>query len=186
VVEHELGHILGLPDTGQAGVMNIALDSGERRLPAPADVAAAPAVIQQTQPQQNATPPAPVASTAPADSSGGFTSEAYHGNNFGFGGGTAQNIAFAQFNPTPPTWWLPGALANFFKGDGFDFSAFTSQSHTAGVTDAMPIHVSDTGPNLAAAFSAPDSHANLAHSGDAAIFGPLFSHFEQFHFGLLT
>ena len=157
VVEHELGHILGLPDSGQTGVMNIALDSGERRLPDAADVAGAPAVIQQTQPQQNTPAPAPVAS--PADS---------------FGGGIAQNFAFAQFNPTAPTL-LPGAVAPLFKGDGFDFS--TSQFH-----------------KFAAALAVPDSHANLAHSGDAALLGPLggghlegwASHLDQFHFGLLT
>jgi VCBS repeat-containing protein len=188
VVEHELGHILGLPDTGQTGVMNIALDSGERRLPDAADVAGAPAVIQQTQPQQNTPAPAPIASTAPADSVGGFTSEASHGNNFGFGGGIAQNFAFAQFNPTAPTL-LPGALANFFKGDGSNFSAFISQFHTAGVTDAMPIHASDIGLNFAASGvgggQAFAQYVDAAHSGGHAD-GWLASYLEQFHFGLLT
>src|SRR5262249_44168080 len=40
VVEHELGHIIGLPDT-DAGVMNVALDLGTRRLPDAVDVAQA-------------------------------------------------------------------------------------------------------------------------------------------------
>jgi hypothetical protein len=39
VVEHELGHIIGLPDTGGPGVMEEALDTGERRLPDASDVA---------------------------------------------------------------------------------------------------------------------------------------------------
>jgi hypothetical protein len=39
VIEHELGHVLGLPDTSQDGVMNINLDTGERRLVTSSDVA---------------------------------------------------------------------------------------------------------------------------------------------------
>src|SRR5690606_29927001 len=33
VLVHELGHMIGLQDTASAGVMNVALDTGERRLP---------------------------------------------------------------------------------------------------------------------------------------------------------
>jgi hypothetical protein len=177
-VSHELGHVLGLDDsTSPADVndlMYISLVDGERRLPDAADVAQANTTFSFAA-VGTPTPPAPVvtSNTQPVTAD-------YHSS-----GGGGDNFVFAQTNPAGPTL-LPGALLNFFKGDGFDFSAFASHFH-APSNDATIAHA-DAGSVLASLFGAGSGDAGHDHGmsgGGVPTNSPvtLPDFFQAFHFG---
>jgi hypothetical protein len=122
VVEHELGHVIGLGDSTGAGVMNIALDSGERRLPDGTDVAQATPVV--------------------AGNAANNTIDAGHGGNILFGGGGADTFVFGpgiQLNAPTPAQITHVADYSAAHGDTFDFSALTSAFHNSSVSDALVV-----------------------------------------------
>ena len=97
VIEHELGHVIGLEHSNDAGVMNVALDTGERRLPDAADVALA-------DPRASARrrhPCCPSSAAPPAND----TIDAGHGGFILVGEAGADNFVFANVEldaATPP------------------------------------------------------------------------------------
>jgi hypothetical protein len=136
VVEHELGHIIGLGDSTGAGVMNIALASGERRMPGATDVAQAhEADIPQISQAAAGTP-------IIAGNAANNTVDAGHGGNLLFGGGGADTFVFGpgiQLNAPTPTQITHVADYSAAQGDTFDFSALTSAFHNSSVSDALVV-----------------------------------------------
>ena len=176
-VTHELGHVLGLPDltnpSAAHDLMYISLVDGERRLPDAANVAQASGSTFSFAAVGTPTPPAPVVTsntqpvTTDQHSSGG------------------DNFVFAQASPAGPTL-LPGALLNFFKDGGFDFSAIVSQFHAHG-NDAMITH-GDAGSALSPYFGAGNGSAGDDHGmpGGGVLTNShvtLPDFFQAFHFG---
>jgi VCBS repeat-containing protein len=136
VVEHELGHIIGLGDSTSAGVMNIALDSGERRIPDAVDVAqASEADIPQIS-------QAPAGTPIVAGNAGNNIIDAGHGGNLLFGGGGADTFVFGpsiQLNAPTPAPLTHVADYSAALGDVFDFSALTSAFHNSSMSDALVV-----------------------------------------------
>jgi hypothetical protein len=193
-VSHELGHVLGLPDTTDAatanGLMFIDLAVGERRLPGAADIAQAPTTT----------------ASVSAGTAGNDTIDAGHGGGFLFGGGGADNFVFADFNaradrPAPITHVTDYSFA---EGDRFDFSALTSQFHATGADDAMivravedasgkfatlQINAADPGAPPSVAHWVNVAQIDGAHAGDAVnvmIDSHSAVHLAQIHVGLLV
>ena len=130
VVEHELGHIIGLGDSESAGVMNVDLDVGERRLPDATDVAQ---VSEVDIPQISQ---APAGTPIVAGHAASNTIDAGHGGNLLFGGAGADNFVFGsgiQLNAPTPAQITHVADYSAAQGDTFDFSALTSAFHNSGV-----------------------------------------------------
>jgi hypothetical protein len=163
-VAHEMGHVLGLPDSTSPNDVNdlmyISLVDGERRLPDAADV-----------PVTNTTPLTPNIALGPVVTSemelssayapvvtgtpGNDTIDAGHGGNILVGGAGADNFVFANVEIHAATPWslmsalwggappvTPPALTHvadysFAQGDSFDFSALTSAFHGSGASDAQ-------------------------------------------------
>jgi len=173
VLEHELGHVLGLPDINQNGVMNVTLDTGERRLVTSSDVAQAPAPTQTPQ------------------VSNSFVSD-HGGQNFVF----ATPPAWTPTAPTPPASSSNSAVllhAEALFGLGhFDLSSLPawlfSQSETTSIN-------TQHGGDLFV-FSSPATgstalqHADVIVNPDTHVFSasivPDLSHLMSFHSGLLT
>ena len=142
-----IGHIIGLPDTGGPGVMEEALDTGERRLPDASDVALSPSTPL---PNIALGAHAPIVIGTP----GSDFIDAGHGGNILVGGAGADNFVFAnvEIHATTP-WSLMSALLgtppvtppalthvadySFAQGDSFDFSALTSAFHGSWASDAQ-------------------------------------------------
>ncbi len=138
VLVHELGHVIGLADSTSAGVMNVALDAGERRLPDPADVALANPGQAQAQAQAQA-PLLPII----RGTAGNDTIDAGHGGVILVGGAGADNFVFANVDvrgSTPPPL-THVADYKFAEGDSFDFSALTAKFHYSDVVDATLVRV---------------------------------------------
>jgi hypothetical protein len=163
-VAHEMGHVLGLPDSTSPNDVNdlmyISLVDGERRLPDAADV-----------PVTNTTPLTPNIALGPVVTSemelssayapvvtgtpGNDTIDAGHGGKTLVGGAGADNFVFANVEIHAATPWslmsalwggappvTPPALTHvadysFAQGDSFDFSALTSAFHGSGASDAQ-------------------------------------------------
>ncbi|KJC39075.1 hypothetical protein UP09_24605 [Bradyrhizobium sp. LTSP885] len=173
-VVHELGHVLGLPDSTSPSdtndLMYIGLADGERRLPTATDVAhasVAPNSAFQAIASNTAAPPvsvgaAPAASTpspaappvAPSDS----------GHSIGGSAGGAFVFAHTDASPPPPSTVTPVGLIG---GDSFDFSAFTSApaQHVTVASPAMSPGV--TQGNWADLLSWHDAHSTIG-LGDAS------------------
>ncbi|MDN5000401.1 cadherin domain-containing protein [Bradyrhizobium sp. GCM10027634] len=185
VLEHELGHVLGLPDTSLDGVMNLNLDTGERRLVTPADVA-------------QATPLQPTTS----QNSNSFVSD-NGGHNFVF----SEPHIPAPTTSTPvssaPAWsaGLAALQAALHNADSFSFAWFAANHFQPSVAPTLPgpggTPIGDThqGGDLFV-FSNPASgspalqHADVIVSPEthpvSALNLPDFFHLAPFHFGLLT
>jgi large repetitive protein len=152
-VTHEMGHVLGLPDSTAAGdandLMYISLVDGERRLPDAADVALANANAAQTYTNQAQIIEAALPVSAQPHSgasiivgtTGNDTIDAGSGGNILFGGAGADNFVFG-------TGIHPGAAAqpithvadySAAQGDTFDFSALTSAFHASTVADGSVV-----------------------------------------------
>jgi hypothetical protein len=136
VLVHELGHMIGLEHSNAPGVMNVALDTGERRLPDAADVAMADAGPVQAQVNAQA-PLLPII----RGTAGNDTLDAGHGGVILIGGAGADNFLFADVEvggSTPPPL-THVADYHFAEGDSFDFSALTSQFHGWGGYEASVV-----------------------------------------------
>ena len=141
-VMHELGHVIGLPDTTAASDVNdlmyINLVDGERKLPDAADVGQAlvgTPVAGITMPSFGSSPtplpppaPPPLVTDSSYGASGSVTVAA------------ADNFVFANPAPTPtaaaaqPITHVADYSAA--QGDTFDFSALTSAFHASNIADA--------------------------------------------------
>jgi hypothetical protein len=104
VLEHELGHVLGLPDNNQAGdLMDITLGLGVRRSPTAADlstIAGASATAVPTDPPQ----PSPVIGSV-----SGATVDAALASIVGVGNGDAGGSAVKPGTPAASMGPVPGA-----------------------------------------------------------------------------
>jgi hypothetical protein len=208
-VSHELGHVLGLPDsTNPADVhdlMYISLVDGERRLPGAADVAQA----DPAPPAASLTPavsigPVPAPSGSPGPASGG-TFDAGHGGGTLVGTAGADNFVFAHVDvhaaAAPPVTYV--ANYSFAEGDTFDFSALTASFHGWNVADTALVRaVEDPSGSFATlqvntTTDAVVSNAHWvnvaqitgAHAGDAVnvtIDSHSAAHLAQIHVGLLV
>jgi hypothetical protein len=153
-VMHELGHVVGLPDSTQASdandLMYISLVEGERRLPGAGDVAQANAPSNQTESQT----PAGVTYSAPtAQVTGGVTgglptpasqpdaTDHFGQPNAGLSSLAAvANFVFSHLDAQGSS--SPGAqLPALVKNGGFGFSALMPQTTSA---DVMPLHWTDS------------------------------------------
>ncbi len=151
-VTHELGHVLGLPDTMATAdandLMYIGLVDGERRLPDAADVAQANATTQQAsvslaQAAEAALPVSAQAAHAPivVGTAGNDTIDAGHSGEILFGGAGADNFGFGPniqlSTPTAPAGQPITHVADYSaaQGDTFDFTALTSAFHASSVSD---------------------------------------------------
>jgi Ca2+-binding RTX toxin-like protein len=136
VVEHELGHIIGLGDSDSTGVMNVNLDVGERRMPDVIDVAqASEADIPQIS-------QAPAGTPVVAGNAANNTIDAGHGGGLLFGGAGADNFVFGpgiQLNAPTPAQVTHVADYSAAQGDTFDFSALTSAFHNSSVSDSLVV-----------------------------------------------
>jgi hypothetical protein len=201
-VTHELGHVLGLPDTTDVttvnGLMYIDLAVGERRLADPTDVALAPTT--------KLTPNISVGPVTASGNPGNDTIDAGHGGGFLFGGGGADNFVFANVDvhATPPAAITHVTDYSFAEGDRFDFSALTSQFHATGADDAMivravedasgqfatlQVNATDPGAPPAAPNWVSVAQIDGAHSGDAVnvmVDSHSAVHLAQIHAGLLV
>jgi hypothetical protein len=186
VVEHELGHVIGLGDSTGAGVMNIALDSGERRLPDGTDVAQATPVV--------------------AGNAANNTIDAGHGGNILFGGGGADTFVFGpgiQLNAPTPAQITHVADYSAAHGDTFDFSALTWTFHNSSVSDALVVRAVEDASGRFATLqvdhidpmglsSAPNwvsiAQIDGAHAGDAVnvVIDNHSVHLAQIHVDLLV
>jgi VCBS repeat-containing protein len=134
-VSHEMGHVLGLPDSTSPSAVNdlmyVSLVDGERRLPDAADVAQANG---STFSFQAVGTTAPVVTAAPVLDAG-------HGGGTLVGTAGADNFVFANVDvhgsAPPPITHV--ANYSFAQGDTFDFSVLTSQLHGSGVSDALVV-----------------------------------------------
>ena len=141
-VTHELGHVLGLPDTTAAADVNdlmyINLADGERKLPDAADVGQAlvgTPVAGITMPTfgSSPTPPSPPAAPPPP-----LVTDNSYGASGSVTVAAADHFVFAS-NPAPPAAAQPIAHVVDYsaaQGDTFDFSALTSAFHTSNIADA--------------------------------------------------
>jgi large repetitive protein len=200
VVEHELGHIIGLGDSTGAGVMNIALDSGERRLPGGTDVAqASEADIPQIS-------QAPAGTPIVAGNAANNIIDAGHGGNILFGGGGADTFVFGpgiQLNAPTPAQITHVADYSAAHGDTFDFSALTSTFHNSSVSDALVVRAVEDASGKFATLqvdhidpmglsSAPNwvsiAQIDGAHAGDAVnvVIDNHSVHLAQIHVDLLV
>jgi large repetitive protein len=146
-VTHELGHVLGLPDSTATSdahdLMYINLVDGERRLPDAADVTQANAIAVQAI-EAGLPASAQAASSAPivVGTPGNDTIDAGLGGKILVGGGGADNFVFG------PDIHLGSAMApaaqplthvadySAAQGDTFDFSGLTSAFHASMASDA--------------------------------------------------
>ena len=157
VIEHEMGHVIGLEDSADPGVMNIALDLGERRLPDAADTAlasggsfpfAAAALVAQGN------------HIADANVVQGVTA-------------TADAFVFAN---TPAAAPSPALVfgTHLFQGDHFNFSALP-WFHQDGGDSGLVVHaLADLAAVLqsyAADVADPSAHAWPAPQGTGGLLG---------------
>ncbi|MBR1300821.1 cadherin repeat domain-containing protein [Bradyrhizobium sp. AUGA SZCCT0042] len=204
VIQHELGHVIGLEHSDIAGLMNVVLDTGERRLPDTIDVALAPTTTLT--PTISLGPVTPTASTGAAANPGNDTIDAGTGGGFLFGGGGADNFVFANVDvhaaTAPPVTHVVDY--SYAEGDRFDFSALTSQFHATGFSDGMIVRAVEDGSgqfatlqvNATNPFGPPAAphwvsvaQIDGAHSGDALnvlIDSHSGVHLTQIHVGLLV
>jgi hypothetical protein len=195
-VVHEMGHVLGLPDSTAAAdahdLMYIDLVDGERRLPDTADV-----------PVTNTTPLTPNVALGPVATSGNDTIDAGHGGQVLAGGAGADKFVFAHLDLQAAT---PPALTHvidysFAEGDTFDFSALTSAFHGLAANDASIVRAVEDHSgtfatlqvNAAGPWSKTDSWVDVAqidgaHAGDAVsvLIDGHAVHLAQIHVGLLV
>ena len=190
-VSHELGHVLGLPDTTDITTVNdlmyIDLAVGERRLPGTIEIALAPTTTLT-----------PTVSIGPALDAG-------KGGGFLVGSGGADNFVFANFDVHAPAVAITHVTDyHFAEGDTFDFSALTSQFHATGIDDGMIVRavedssgqfatlqvnaMNPNGPPVAANWVSV-AQIDGAHAGDAInvlIDSHSATHLAQIHAGLLV
>ena len=208
VVEHELGHIIGLDDSSGPGVMTVSLDVGERRLPDATDVSHAGA-ISVAQANEAALPESaraaagtPVVTGTP----GNDTIDAGHGGNILMGGGGADNFVFGpdiKLDAPAPAPITHVADYSAAQGDTFDFSALTSAFHNSSVNDSLVVRsVEDASGKFATLQvdqidpmglpSAPNwvtvAQIDGAHAGDAVniLIDNHSVHLAQIHVDLLV
>jgi hypothetical protein len=207
VVEHELGHVIGLDDSTGAGVMNIALDSGERRLPDATDVAAANAPdAVQAEAALPASAQAAAGTPIVVGTAANDTIDAGHGGNILFGGAGADNFVFGPATPlNAPTPAQVTHVADYHaaEGDSFDFSAITSAFHNSGVNDSLVVRAVEDASGKFATLqvdhidpmglpSAPNwvnvAQIDGAHAGDAVnvLIDNHSVHLAQIHVDLLV
>lgn len=139
MVEHELGHIIGLPDTGSAGVMNIALATGERRLPDGTDIAQAHEAVLPAS-AQAASGTAIVIGTPGNDSIDAGSVDQTHAGKILFGGGGSDTFVFGsgvQVGAQAQVTHVADYSAT--QGDRFDFSNLTQIIHAPEIPDAMAV-----------------------------------------------
>jgi VCBS repeat-containing protein len=205
-VVHEMGHVLGLPDSTSAADVNdlmyISLVDGERRLPDAADVTQASAATFNFQ-AVGATAPAPVVT----GTSGNDTIDAGQGGKVLVGGAGADNFVFANVDvhaATPPAI-THVADYSVAQGDTFDFSALTAQFHASSLGDAMIVRAVEdpSGQFATLQVNTVDSSLGIkvgsnwvnvaqldgAHAGDAVnvqIDSHSAIHLAQIHAGLLV
>jgi hypothetical protein len=148
VVEHELGHVLGLQSTDLAGdLMSKTLDVGVRRVPSDLDIAGTQQVTiaKQAAEAEAALPPgaaAPDNTPVVAGTAGNDTINAGHGGNILVGGAGADNFVFGPATPlNAPTPAQVTHVADYHaaEGDSFDFSAITSAFHNSSVNDSLVV-----------------------------------------------
>ncbi len=145
VVEHELGHAIGLEHTDVPGdVMSHDLNFGERRLPDATDIAQ----VKAANDAQAAEAAVPVSAQAAAGTpivagtSANDSIDAGHGGNILFGGAGADTFVFGPATPlNAPTPAQVTHVADYHaaEGDSFDFSAITSAFHNSNVSDSLVV-----------------------------------------------
>jgi hypothetical protein len=152
-VTHELGHVLGRPDSSAAADVNdlmyINLVDGERKLPGTVDVAQAnadtatyPSLAQASEGALPVSAQAPAGTPIVVGTAGNDIIDAGHGGNILFGGAGADHFVFGpsiQLNaPTAAAAQPITHVADYSaaQGDTFDFSALTSAFHASNVADA--------------------------------------------------
>jgi hypothetical protein len=149
-VMHEMGHVLGLPDTDAPpdDLMYINLVDGERRLPDAADVAQAntdtatyPSLAQASEGALPVSAQAPSGTPIVVGTAGNDTIDAGSGGNVLFGGAGADNFVFGpsiQLNAPAAAAQPITHVADYSaaQSDTFDFSALTSAFHASNVADA--------------------------------------------------
>ena len=199
-----MGHVLGLDDSTQPGIMNVDLDTGERRAPDAADVAQATPVFSF----QTVDPTLPPASTTSSSAAANTAGQTF---NAGQGGltfvATAGPDTFVFANVAAGAQAAPAVTVienyNFAQGDKFDFSAITSQFHGSGLGDALIVRaVEDVSGTFATlqvdtmdprGLPGPAHWVNVAqidgaHTGDAVnvLIDGAAVHLTQLHVGFLA
>jgi hypothetical protein len=190
VIEHELGHMIGLEHSDHAGVMNVALDTGERRLPDAADVAVA-------DPGQAQAALLPVI----RGTAGNDTIDAGFGGNILVGLGGADNFVFANVGAIASARLAHLADHSFLNGDGFNFSWPASAFHAPAVAGAPFAHAvgdfmdafaalqdNTNGPweELMSSVGPGQIGARAGHDVSVLIDSHSASHLALFHLGLLV
>jgi hypothetical protein len=212
VIEHELGHVLGLQSADLAGdLMSETLGVGVRRVPGDLDIAGTQQVTiaKQAAEAEAALPPgAAAADNTPvvAGTFGNDTINAGHGGNILVGGAGADNFVFGPATPlNAPTPAQVTHVADYHaaEGDTFDFSAITSAFHNSSVNDSLVVRaVEDASGKFAmlqvdhidpmAMPSAPNwvnvAQLDGAHAGDSVnvLIDNHSVHLAQIHVDLLV
>jgi hypothetical protein len=209
VVEHELGHVIGLEHNDEPGdVMNHDLNLGERRLPDATDVAQ----VNGTNAAQAAEAAVPVSAQAAANTpivvgtAANDTIDAGHGGTILFGGAGADKFVFGPATPLDaPTPAQVTHVADYHaaEGDSFDFSAITSAFHNSSVNDSLVVRAVEDASGKFATLqvdhidpmglpSAPNwvnvAQLDGAHAGDAVnvLIDNHSVHLAQIHVDLLV
>jgi VCBS repeat-containing protein len=211
-VTHELGHVIGLPDTTASSTANdlmyINLVDGERRLADATDVAQAndTSVAQAVEASMPLSAQAVAGTPIVVGTSGNDTIDAGHGGNILFGGAGADNFVFGPSTPlNAPTPAQLTHVADYHaaEGDTFDFSAITLQFHNSGANDALVVRAVEDASGKFATLqvdhidpaglpSAPNwvnvAQLDGAHAGDAVniLIDNHSVHLAQIHVDLLV